>query len=172
MTFKLPVKITVTSWTSFIQIAETRSELEKANRSATTTELDLRKELETQRQHMEEEMAALSLQHSKRLEEMIEQHKEELRKLEGIKDEEIKVLFEIWEKSHHFWKIWYFTCTILSFRVKECESKLQKSHRDEITSQLQANKLMIDAVKSQAEQKRVKDIEELTIQHENEQGWS
>ena len=29
---------------------------------------------------------------------------------------------------------------------------------------------MIDAVKSQAEQKRVKDIEELTIQHENEQG--
>jgi len=31
---------------------------------------------------------------------------------------------------------------------------------------------MIDAVKSQAEQKRVKDIEELTIQHENEQGQS
>lgn len=30
---------------------------------------------------------------------------------------------------------------------------------------------MIDAVKSQAEQKRVKDIEELTIQQENEQGW-
>ena len=40
---------------------------------------------------MEEEMAALSKQHSKRLEEMIEQHKEELRKLEGIKDEELKV---------------------------------------------------------------------------------
>ena len=60
---------------------------------------------------------------------------------------------------------------VFSFHVKECESKLQKSHRDEITSQLQANKLMIDAVKSQAEQKRVKDIEELTIQHENEQGW-
>ena len=77
----------------FIQIAETRSDLEKANRSATTTELDLRKELDTQRRHMEEEMAALSLQHSKRLEEMIEQHKDELRKLEGIKDEEIKVLF-------------------------------------------------------------------------------
>ena len=37
-------------------------------------------------------MAALSMQHSKRLEEMIEQHKEELRKLEGIKDEELKVL--------------------------------------------------------------------------------
>ena len=37
-------------------------------------------------------MAALSKQHSKRLEEMIEQHKEELRKLEGIKDEELKVL--------------------------------------------------------------------------------
>ena len=37
-------------------------------------------------------MAALCLQHSKRLEEMIEQHKEELRKLEGIKDEELKVL--------------------------------------------------------------------------------
>ena len=55
---------------------------------------------------------------------------------------------------------------------KEHENKLQKSHRDEITSQLQANKLMIDAVKSQAEQKRVKDIEELTIQHENEQGQS
>ena len=36
-------------------------------------------------------MAALSKQHSKRLEEMIEQHKEELRKFEGIKDEELKV---------------------------------------------------------------------------------
>ena len=59
---------------------------------------------------------------------------------------------------------------ISSFCIKEYESKLQKSHRDEITSQLQANKLMVDAVKSQAEQKRVKDIEELTIQHENEQG--
>ena len=59
---------------------------------------------------------------------------------------------------------------VLSY-VKECESKLQKSHRDEITSQLQANKLMVDAVKSQAEQKRVKDIEELMIQYENEQGW-
>lgn len=60
---------------------------------------------------------------------------------------------------------------VWSFCVKEHESKLQKSHRDEITSQLQANKLMIDAVKSQAEQQRVKDIEELTIQQENEQGW-
>ena len=68
--------------------------MEKANRNATTTELDLRKELDIQRRHMEEEMAALSLQHSKRLEEMIEQHKEELRKLEGIKDEERKVLNE------------------------------------------------------------------------------
>ena len=75
-----------------LQIAETRSDLEKANRNATTTELDLRKELDTQRRLMEEEMAALSMQHSKRLEEMIEQHKEELRKLEGIKDEELKVL--------------------------------------------------------------------------------
>ncbi|KAJ7390367.1 hypothetical protein OS493_025618 [Desmophyllum pertusum] len=122
-------------------IVEARSDLEKANRSATTAELDLRKDLDMQRRHMEEEMAALSLQHSKRLEELIEQHKEELRKLEGLKDEEIK----------------------------ERESQLQKSHRDEITSQLQANKLMIDAVKSQAEQKRAKDIEEMTIQHENDQ---
>lgn len=40
---------------------------------------------------MEEEMAALSLQHHKRLEELIEQHKEELKKLEGLKDEEMKV---------------------------------------------------------------------------------
>lgn len=78
-----------------MQISETRSDLEKASRNATTTELDLRKELDMQRRHMEEEMAALSLQHSKRLEEMIEQHKEELRKLEGIKDEEIKVLREV-----------------------------------------------------------------------------
>ena len=36
-------------------------------------------------------MAALSLQHNKRLEELIEQHKEELKKLEGLKDEEMKV---------------------------------------------------------------------------------
>jgi len=53
---------------------------------------------------------------------------------------------------------------------KEREEKLQKSHREEMTSQLQANKLTIDAVKSQAEQKRLKDIEEVTIQHENDQG--
>lgn len=40
---------------------------------------------------MEEEISALSLQHNKRLEELIEKHKEELKKLEGLKDEEIKV---------------------------------------------------------------------------------
>ena len=76
--------------------------MEKANRNATTTELDLRKELDIQRRHMEEEMAALSLQHSKRLEEMIEQHKEELRKLEGIKDEERKVLWR-YERRTRGW---------------------------------------------------------------------
>ena len=53
---------------------------------------------------------------------------------------------------------------------QECESALQKSHRDEITSQLQANKLMIDAIKSQAEQTHMKDIEEIKIKHENDQG--
>lgn len=36
-------------------------------------------------------MAALSLQHNKRLEELIEQYNAELRKLEGLKNEEIKV---------------------------------------------------------------------------------
>lgn len=122
-------------------IAETRGDLEKANRNATTAELDLRKELDLQRKRMEEEISALSLQHNKRLEELIEKHKEELKKLEGLKDEEIK----------------------------ERESALQKSHRDEITSQLQANKLMIDAIKSQAEQTRMKDIEEIKIKHENDQ---
>lgn len=66
--------------------------MEKANRHATTTELDLRRELDLQQQHKEEELAALSLQHSKRLEELIEQHNAELRKLEALKDEEIKVV--------------------------------------------------------------------------------
>ena len=66
--------------------------MEKANRHATTTELDLRRELDLQRQYKEEELAALSLQHSKRLEELIEQHNAELRKLEALKDEEIKVV--------------------------------------------------------------------------------
>lgn len=78
--------------------------MEKANRNATTTELDLRKELDIQRRHMEEEMAALSLQHSKRLEEMIEQHKEELRKLEGMKDEERKVLWR-YERRTRGWGV-------------------------------------------------------------------
>lgn len=81
-----------------VQIAETRGDLEKANRNATTAELDLRKELDLQRKRMEEEISALSLQHSKRLEELIEKHKEELKKLEGLKDEEIKVhagLFQV-----------------------------------------------------------------------------
>lgn len=122
-------------------IAETRGDLERANRNATTAKLDLRKEFDSQRKHMEEEMSALSLQHNKRLEELIEKHKEELKKLEGLKDEE----------------------------MKERESTLQKSHRDEITSQLQANKLMIDAVKSQAEQTHIKDIEEIKVKHENDQ---
>ena len=39
-----------------------------------------------------------------------------------------------------------------------------------MTSQFQANKVTIDAVKSQAEQKLLNDIEELTVQHENDQG--
>lgn len=81
-----------------VQIAETRGDLEKANRNATTAELDLRKELDLQRKRMEEEISALSLQHNKRLEELIEKHKEELKKLEGLKDEEIKVhagLFQV-----------------------------------------------------------------------------
>lgn len=49
-------------------------------------------------------MAALSLQHSKRLEEMIEQHKEELRKLEGIKDKERKVLWR-YERRTRGWGV-------------------------------------------------------------------
>lgn len=73
------------------QITETQNDLEKANRNSTTKELDLKKELEMQRRHMEEEMAALSLQHSKRLEELIEQHSAELKNLEVLKDEEMKV---------------------------------------------------------------------------------
>ena len=54
--------------------------------------------------------------------------------------------------------------------LQECDERIQKIHREEITSQLQANKLTIEAVKSQAEQKRLKDIEELNIEHENDQG--
>lgn len=72
--------------------------MEKANRNATTAELDLRNELDLQRKRMEEEISALSLQHNKRLEDLIEKHKEELKKLEGLKDEEIKVhagLFQV-----------------------------------------------------------------------------
>lgn len=46
---------------------------------------------------MEEEISALSLQHNKRLEELIEKHKEELKKLEGLKDEEIKVHAELFQ---------------------------------------------------------------------------
>ena len=79
--------------------------MEKANRNATTTELDLRKELDTQRRHVEEEMAALSMQHSKRLEEMIEQHKEELRKLEEMKDKELKVALR-YERKTGVWVAW------------------------------------------------------------------
>lgn len=75
----------------FFQITETQNDLEKANHNSTTKELDLKKGLEMQRRHMEEEMAALSLQHSKRLEELIEQHSAELKKLEVLKDEEMKV---------------------------------------------------------------------------------
>ena len=44
------------------------------------------------------------------------------------------------------------------------------SHREEMTSQLQANKVTIEAVKSQAERKRQSEIEEMKIQHENDQG--
>ena len=56
------------------------------------------------------------------------------------------------------------------FHSKECQEKLEGNHREEMTSLLQANKLTIDAVKSQAEQRRLKDIDELTMQHENDQG--
>ena len=84
------------SCSSPFQISETQSDLERANRNATTKELDLQKELEMQRRHVEEELAALSLQHSKRLEELIEQHSGELKKLDALKDEEIKVFFRFY----------------------------------------------------------------------------
>lgn len=52
-----------------------------------------------QRRHMKEELASLSLQHSKRLEELIEQHSAELKKLELLKDEEIKVSLRFYRKK-------------------------------------------------------------------------
>ncbi|XP_029195502.2 protein FAM184A-like [Acropora millepora] len=122
-------------------VSEARSDLEKATRNASTKELDLKKELDMKQRHMEEQMAALTEQHNKHLEELIEHHSDEIKKLEALKDEE----------------------------MKNREEKLQKHHREEMTSQLQANKLTIDAVKSQAEQKLLNDIEELTVQHENDQ---
>ncbi|XP_068709021.1 protein FAM184A-like [Montipora foliosa] len=122
-------------------VTEARGDLEKANRNATTKELDLKKALDTKHHHMEEQMADLTLQHNKHLEELIEHHSNELKKLEAFKDKE----------------------------MKECQEKLKGNHREEMTSLLQANKLTIDAVKSQAEQRRLKDIDELTMQHENDQ---
>ena len=41
--------------------------------------------------HMEEQMAALTEQHNKHLEELIEHHSDEIKKLEALKDEEMKV---------------------------------------------------------------------------------
>lgn len=122
-------------------VSEARSDLEKATRNASTKELDLKKELDMKQRHMEEQMAALTEQHNKHLEELIEHHSDEIKKLEALKDEE----------------------------MKNREEKLKMDHREEMTSQLQANKLTIDAVKSQAEQKLLNDIEELTVQHENDQ---
>ena len=83
--------------------------MEKANRHATTTELDLRRELDLQRQYKEEELAALSLQHSKRLEELIEQHNAELRKLEALKDEEIKVVLYLKKRQKNVEGFFYQT---------------------------------------------------------------
>ena len=41
--------------------------------------------------HMEEQMATLTEQHNKHLEELIEHHSDEIKKLEALKDEEMKV---------------------------------------------------------------------------------
>ena len=41
--------------------------------------------------HMEEQMVALTEQHNKHLEELIEHHSDEIKKLEALKDEEMKV---------------------------------------------------------------------------------
>ena len=75
---------------------------------------------------------------------------------------------------HHLFSLlfyWKQNCkSHIFFHSKNREEKLKKDHREELTSQLQANKLTIDAVKSQAEQKLLNDIEELTVQHENDQG--
>ena len=65
-----------------------------------------------QRRHMEEEMAALSHQHSKRLDELIEQHTAELKKLEELKDEEIKVKIKIRYKSACSTKLMYIENTL------------------------------------------------------------
>ena len=73
------------------QVTEARGDLEKANRNATTKELDLKKALDTKHHHMEEQMADLTLQHNKHLEELIEHHSNELKKLEAFKDKEMKV---------------------------------------------------------------------------------
>ena len=74
------------------QISEARSDLEKANHNASTKELDLKKELDTKQRHMEEQLAALTVQHNKHLEELIEHHSDEIKKLEALKDEEMKVI--------------------------------------------------------------------------------
>ena len=81
-------------------------------------------------------MSALSLQHNKRLEELIEKHKEELKKLEGLKDEEMKVhagLFQVLNQGVE-WFIFYFKPKFNMFMrcVNVTERQLESKVRFEV----------------------------------------
>ena len=53
---------------------------------------------------------------------------------------------------------------------QELESKLRCQHQDDLATQLQANKLALEAVKSQLEQKHLTESDELKKRFENDQG--
>lgn len=59
--------------------------------NASNIEHQLQDDLETQRRKHEEEMARLSLSHNNKVKELGESHKEEMRKMKDLEDQQLQV---------------------------------------------------------------------------------
>ncbi|KAK3714556.1 hypothetical protein QZH41_014223 [Actinostola sp. cb2023] len=121
-------------------IKDLQDSLEKRRANASNIEQQLRVDLEKQRIRYEEDAARLALSHNNKVKEMKMAHEEEMKNLKEMGDQQLKDL----------------------------ENKLQAKYQEDMSFNLQANKVALDAMKSQAERTRKKQIDELLEKYEEE----
>ncbi|EDO43178.1 predicted protein, partial [Nematostella vectensis] len=124
-----------------VTITELRSALDKRKADASIAEQELRAELNQQRRRLEEELAKAAFEHGNKMQSMQEEHAEEMRKAKEMAEQDLKDL----------------------------EARLEAKYREESSFNLQANKVALEAVKSQQEKQRQKELADLKNQHEADQ---